>query len=209
MVAPITLQFLPLCLLCLGIAAYFGGSLLWFVAGGMSGLALAMFLLVWWRPSNAVLNWGIGAEGERRTAKALAPLVRDGWGVDHDLQRSHGNIDHLVRGPAGVFLIETKNLRGQASIENGVLTVRSIDDEDNVYAWRNLSRWLAAKAVEAAQDIAAREGERPWVQPVVVLWGEFAERVAEADRVFYVHGDELEQWLRSWPAARRRIELAN
>ena len=98
MVFPAAVRLLPPCLMCLVIAVWFGGSFFWFIVGATWGLGLAMFLLVWLQPSNEVLKWGIGAEGERRTAKALASLERDGWDVRHDIQTSRGNIDHLVRG---------------------------------------------------------------------------------------------------------------
>ncbi|HUB36190.1 MAG TPA: nuclease-related domain-containing protein, partial [Solirubrobacteraceae bacterium] len=57
-------------------------------------------------------NWGLGAEGERRTERALRPLVRSGWSIVHDVEARYGNYDHIAVGPAGVFLLETKNLRG-------------------------------------------------------------------------------------------------
>lgn len=62
--------------------------------------------------------WTIGAEGEVRTAKALAPLEREGYRVLHDrrLPGSRANIDHLVIGPSGVFVVETKSYAGRLRI---------------------------------------------------------------------------------------------
>jgi hypothetical protein len=44
-----------------------------------------------------------GAAGERRTARLLSPLERQGWAVLHDLavHGSRANLDHLVIGPVG------------------------------------------------------------------------------------------------------------
>jgi Nuclease-related domain len=41
----------------------------------------------------------------------LAALERQGWAVLHDLAvpRSRANIDHLVIGPGGVFVIDSKH----------------------------------------------------------------------------------------------------
>src|SRR3954469_7890314 len=51
-----------------------------------------------------------GRDGERRTEKALNRLERDGWRTWHDLAKGErANVDHVVAGPAGVFLLETKN----------------------------------------------------------------------------------------------------
>jgi Nuclease-related domain len=66
------------------------------------------------RPSPETLAWARGAAGERHVARLLAPLERHGWAVLHDLRvpSSRANIDHLVIGPPGVFVIDAKYYRG-------------------------------------------------------------------------------------------------
>jgi hypothetical protein len=44
-----------------------------------------------------------------------------------------------------------------------------------------------------------------WVQPVVVVWGDFEAGFVDADGVVYVHGDHLVDWLRSIPPRRARF----
>ncbi|ABD13856.1 hypothetical protein ThrDRAFT_00171 [Frankia casuarinae] len=53
--------------------------------------------------------WREDAEAERSTARALDRLARAGYTVLHDraLADSAGNIDHLVIGPSGAWVIET------------------------------------------------------------------------------------------------------
>jgi hypothetical protein len=65
------------------------------------------------------LAWRRGAAGERRTARLLAPLERRGWAVLHDLAipGSTANIDHLVIGPGGVAVIDTKQYRGRLYLD--------------------------------------------------------------------------------------------
>ncbi|MDP9346378.1 MAG: NERD domain-containing protein [Actinomycetota bacterium] len=59
--------------------------------------------------------WARGAHGERLVAKRLAAQLA---GTDvvllHDRRLPHGraNFDHIAVGPAGVLVIDTKNLRG-------------------------------------------------------------------------------------------------
>jgi Nuclease-related domain len=67
------------------------------------------------RSSPDALAWRRGAAGERRTARLLGPLERRGWAVLHDLAipGSPANIDHLVIGPGGVVVIDTKQYRGR------------------------------------------------------------------------------------------------
>lgn len=64
-----------------------------------------------------------GAMGERRVAEALEQLPSD-WFVLNDRRwpgRSRANIDHVVVGPGGVFVIDAKNWSGALAVKNGVL----------------------------------------------------------------------------------------
>jgi hypothetical protein len=72
------------------------------------------------RPSADTLAWRRGAAGERRTARLLAPLERRGWAVLHDLPipGSQANIDHLVIGPGGVIVIDSKQYRGRLHVDS-------------------------------------------------------------------------------------------
>jgi hypothetical protein len=58
--------------------------------------------------------WRMGARGERFSGWLLDRLP-EGWHVFHDVPVGErgANIDHLVIGPAGVFTVNTKNLRGK------------------------------------------------------------------------------------------------
>jgi hypothetical protein len=82
------------------------------VLGGLVALVTGWGL--WFRPSRDAIAWRRGAAGERRTARLLDPLERHGWAVLHDLAvpGSRANIDHLVVGPGGVFVIDSKHYRG-------------------------------------------------------------------------------------------------
>jgi hypothetical protein len=89
---------------------------------GLVGLAVAT-LVAWrlrYRPSERVTAWRRGADGERRTARLLDRLTRDGYVVFHDLALpgSPANVDHLVIGPSGVFVIDSKQWTG--SVRQGV-----------------------------------------------------------------------------------------
>jgi Nuclease-related domain len=89
--------------------------------GGLVGLGVAA--LVGWRlrfrPSEQARTWQRGAAGERRTARLLDRLIRDGFVVFHDLAvpDSPANLDHLVIGPTGVFVIDSKQWTG--SVQQG------------------------------------------------------------------------------------------
>jgi hypothetical protein len=89
---------------------------------GLTGpelIGLAVAVLIGWRlrfrPSEQARAWQRGAHGERQTARLLDRLARDGYVVFHDLaapENSRGNLDHLVIGPSGVFVIDSKQWTG-------------------------------------------------------------------------------------------------
>jgi conjugative relaxase-like TrwC/TraI family protein len=90
------------------------------VLPGLSALAGVIVAagLAWllrFRVSADTVAWRRGAAGERRTARLLAPLERCGWAVLHDLAipGTQANIDHLIIGPGGVLVIDSKQYRGQ------------------------------------------------------------------------------------------------
>lgn len=68
--------------------------------------------------------WERGAQGEAATAAALATLSTRGWTTFHDVRwpgRQRANIDHVVVGPGGVFVIDSKNWTGDIRVADGVL----------------------------------------------------------------------------------------
>lgn len=76
------------------------------------------------RLGRAAEKWERGAEGERRTALALAELPRGEWNVMHDLPwpgRPRANIDHVAIGPPGIFVIDSKNWTGSIGVTGGIL----------------------------------------------------------------------------------------
>ncbi|NYG05774.1 hypothetical protein BJ986_000261 [Phycicoccus badiiscoriae] len=72
----------------------------------------------------AAAAWAAGAAGERRVAAELSNL-REAWTVLHDRLlrpgQSEANLDHVVVGPGGMFLIDAKNWRGNVTEYEGGL----------------------------------------------------------------------------------------
>jgi Nuclease-related domain len=85
--------------------------------GGLVGLAAAA-LVSWrlrFRPSEQARAWQRGAQGERYTARLLDRFTRDGFVVFNDLAvpgDTSANVDHLVIGPTGVFVVDSKQWTG-------------------------------------------------------------------------------------------------
>ena len=105
-----------------------------------------------------------GAEGEAATAEVLATLP-PGWTSLHDVRwpgRRLANVDHVLIGPGGVFVIDSKNWTGRITVEGGHLRQNGYSRE---------------KAVAGAADAALAVSElispyAAWVHPVICFMGQ-------------------------------------
>jgi nuclease-like protein len=114
-------------------------------------------------------HWDRGASSEEAVGDALDALVADGFTVNHDLrQEFEGNVDHLVTGRTGVFMIETKH-RG--------------------YKQADLS-----KAKRQAKKLNDELGE--WVTPVICLDRRRARAPYRDHGVWIVSRERLAGWIR-------------
>jgi len=57
-----------------------------------------------------------GATGEEQVGGLLDGLADGEWRVMHDVTLGHGNVDHVLVGPAGVFTVETKSHPGPVRV---------------------------------------------------------------------------------------------
>jgi hypothetical protein len=135
-------------------------------------------------------RWRTGSEGERETAREIEKLGPD-WHPEHDLEHEHGNFDHILVGPPGVFLLDSKVLHGLSAAGNDRLRSGRLTYQGAVFR-------SSAMRVKRALD-KSLGSHAPWVQAVVVVWGDFPQgRHTEKD-VVYVRGEELRMWLSELP----------
>jgi hypothetical protein len=88
----------------------------WWLVGSASVAALAWYL----RPDPDPGRWGRGAQGEVATAQLLSRLPGR-FVVLHDRHApgSGGNLDHIVVGPSGVWVVDSKVRRARLRIRRG------------------------------------------------------------------------------------------
>jgi Nuclease-related domain len=108
-----------------------------------------------------------GTRAEVAVGETLEHLRRDGWIVMHDIERkSEANLDHIVSGPNGVYLIETKDRR---------------------YEERHLAR-VKGQAMWLHEQLGV------WVTPVICIRSRRG-RPFRTKRVWVVPLNELVNWL--------------
>jgi nuclease-like protein len=152
---------------------------------------------LWLMGDVRALPYAWGALGEQQTAAQLAQLG-DHWLCLHDTARARGNWDHICVGPAGVFAIESKTVEGPAFVR-----------DDSLRCGRLLYRGaeFRGSAVELKEQIGRAGIPSPYVQAVVVIWGNFPQRLHIEEQVTYIAGDELLAWLCRRPVrfSRRQV----
>ncbi len=102
----------------------------WAAHGSARTVALAVvaaaLIAAWWsRPRPDPERWLRGAAGEEVTARILGALPARRWVVFHDrrIPGSRANLDHVVIGPTGVWVIDTKTQRARAQGRGGCLSM--------------------------------------------------------------------------------------
>lgn len=183
------------------VAGYFwaeGNWKLWL--GALAGGALAIAMTLRDTPPKYIENWRTGQEGERMTAKQLARLPSAVWHCWHDVTDGEGsNIDHIAPGAPGLFLLDSKNFLGEASVANGRVEIHQVEDPTERSTWRGLVPAVRGASASLADRVGAAAGVRPWVQPVVVLWSRFPQRSVADSGVQFVYGKAVVEWLTSQP----------
>jgi len=119
--------------------------------------------------------------------------------MDRTARPAHrpGNVDHIVVGPGGVFLLDSKRLNGSVVVAEGVATVRRLDDPDLTDSHPGAAHLLHL-AKETHDRVLAATRISAWVTPVLVLWAVLPQGEVQ-DRCAYVHGDRIADWLRAKP----------
>jgi len=188
----------------------------WIALAGIGlGLLLGVYLTLLESPPADIEKWCTGAEGERRTAGALAPLRRRGYELLHDLPDRHSpksnsksNLDHVVVSAAGVFLLDSKLLGGSVSIKGETVRVQRRDDDEESYDVWWLAKTMRARARKLQEDIEPATGIES-VLPVVVFWNEFPAGLLELDDLVFISGKRLASWLEQLPKTLEPQQVAS
>ncbi len=139
-----------------------------------------------------------GAVGEHLVAQALRRLESVGYRVIDDIRwpgTTKANIDHVIYGPSGMFVIDAKNWTGKIAVKAGVL-------RQNGYS-RVRETDKVAQMTDALQThLGASVGS---LSPVLCLAGQNDVDAARCGRTLVVGLDRLAPWIfrqrEIWPAS--------
>lgn len=162
-------KYLRNALLCFGLAigAVFA---IRYIQTPFVGLGMSIFAVLLFKENiNRWGNWFVGKRGEMAVAEVLKDLPNE-YVLLNDLMLpdGKGNVDHLIMGPNGLFVIETKNYSG---------FVRCVGDDWFVGRKKisSLSKQAKRNAVSVRENLEGvfkdQKTRLPYVTPLLVFVG--------------------------------------
>jgi hypothetical protein len=123
----------------------------------------------------------------------LRTLDETKYAVFRNVYMGYGDLDHVVVGPTGIFVIETKSNRGAVELENGRLKIRDGDETRKDY-----ERQASQASYQLKIALSERLDTKVYVEPVLafpaassVPRGLELRRVNSTVPVRVVHGKDL------------------
>jgi hypothetical protein len=143
-------------------------------------------------------RWLRGAAGESATALLLDRLASRRWVLRHDLRLpgSRANVDHLVIGPTGVWVVDSKAYRARLLVRRGQVWAGDYPVDVGPVAWE-------------ASRVSELLGDSVDVTPLVAVHGEgLRRRGKRCAGVRVIPAASLVRRLRRGRRVLRRAEVA-
>jgi hypothetical protein len=138
-----------------------------------------------------------GRAGELAVSAALARLIPAGYALVDDVRwpgTQKANIDHLVYGPAGMFVVDAKNWTGNVAVKAGVL-------RQNGYGRTRETDKVAEMTAQLQSALGASVGD---LTAILCLVGQPTFPPQRCGRTLVVGTDALAAWIFNrreiWPA---------
>jgi hypothetical protein len=168
-----------------------------FSAGSSAFFGFKLFKLL-----RSRANYRLGFEGERFVGEELSRLIVLGFEIYHDVPFDGFNIDHVLVGPRGVFVVETKTRRKPVD-EDGRMEFRvQFDGKFLQWPW-GADSYGIEQAKNNAKTLAtwlnSAAGENVWATPILTLPGWLVERKAPSDGIHVLNPKEIYQVCSSYP----------
>ncbi len=146
-----------------GLPIYYDWGRFDIVKGSLMGMSITFSLLFVMLPYQ---TWKSGLNGERAVIKNISDKLSSEYSIFNNVLladgKRKGDIDHLIVGPTGIFVIETKNNKETVSY--------------NGYKWMGISRnpsnqveINAFRLKDILKDCEVFENREPYVNALVVF----------------------------------------
>jgi hypothetical protein len=160
----------------------------------ISAASSAFFGIRIYKTARSRANYRLGFEGERFVGEELGRLIAHKFEVYHDVPFDGFNLDHVLVGPRGVFVVETKTRRKPVNGSGDKKYHVSFDGKFLKWPWgadnygieqaknnaKTLSKWLNSAT-----------GENVWATPILALPGWMVDRKAPTNGIYVLNPKEI------------------
>jgi hypothetical protein len=123
---------------------------------------------------------------ERWTSKDLRSLLGRGWYVVDGIHFWHGDVDHVVVGPTGVYLVETKHTDSELDLGSHC-------------GLRSAAAWVEAVRRRTRSTRLLLKSHGVDVEPLIVIWGgQVTGTPCVCDEMRVLHRRELPEEVATW-----------
>jgi hypothetical protein len=147
-------------------------------------------------------NYRLGFEGERFVGEELSRLIVLGFEIYHDVPFDGFNIDHVLVGPRGVFIVETKTRRKPVNESGNTKFQVQFDGKFLQWPWGADSYGIEQaknNAKTLANWLSSAVGENVWATPILTMPGWLVERKITGEAIHVLNPKEIYQVCSSYP----------
>lgn len=157
--------------LILGIVCGIIAVILYFAIHIIAGLVVGLVALAGFRQ---YFSYSQGQRGEKMLTNVLTGCLNDDYSLINDVRLSErsGNIDHIVLGTNGIFVIETKNFTGRISCYGDTWKRHSRKNYRKMYSMGSPSRQVKRNAMDLRNMVLSSgllKQPNLWVNAVLVI----------------------------------------
>jgi len=151
------------------------------IMGSAIGMLFLIGILTFTYAKSKGYSWKKGLEGEKIVSHYLETLPQ-GYIVFNDvkLPGSRGNIDHVVIGPTGILVIETKNYEGEYIIKGNEWYLKkgpTLNPKKEKRITKKPGKQAKANALILRDFLSDNIDMRPWVHAIVALTSQKPHKV--------------------------------
>jgi len=141
-------------------------------------------------------NYRLGYEGERFVGEELSQLIMLGFEIYHDVPFVGFNIDHVLVGSHGVFIVETKTRRKPVNEAGKKEFKVQFDGKYLQWPWGPDSHGIEQaknNAKTLSGWLSSATGKSVWVTPILTLPGWLIELKTPTDGLFVLNPKQIYQ----------------
>ncbi len=172
----------------------------------IAGCFMMVITGYWIDQKNSEINiWRAGLLGQENVENVLN-LLSDEWVMLNNYAIPHKNcdIDHLIVGPKGIFVIETKNYNGKVECSGDTWTYTKTGKNGGIYRGHinNPSRQLKRNVWELRKYLEKKLGGKAhfpyWIQGILVFTNIHAELEMKDETVVVLKTKQLIPFLQQF-----------